>query len=192
MPQVIYAQVQRHTVFDGTNAEQMLVAVQSNWANASISGSSNYPGASATLQVMTDTIPNGGYQVNFAVGDSWLISSAGMYPASSLADEQYYVDLDAYVLARIPQPALAVGYASTPNLGAGASATVSVDMVPSLPDSGYNVAVSLAGSAQLLGALSIIGYSVVSASAVNVDVQNNGLLTLGGATVLVTALHNGA
>jgi hypothetical protein len=84
-----------------------------------------------------------------------------------------------------------VGYAVTPSLIIGASATVAVPMVPALPDAGYNVAVALAGSSQLLGALAILSATVVDADTVNVVIQNNGLLTLAGATVLVTALHNG-
>ncbi len=92
----------------------------------------------------------------------------------------------------VPSPTLAVGYAVTPNLTAGASTTVEVPMVPSLPDSGYNVGVALAGSTQLLGALAILSATVAGSAQVDVVVQNtDGLLTLGGATVLVTALHNG-
>jgi len=63
--------------------------------------------------------------------------------------------------------------------------------VPALPDAGYNVAVALAGSSQLLGALAILSATVAGSAQVDVVVQNNGLLTLAGATVLVTALHNG-
>lgn len=185
---VIFAVTQRHRIFDGTNAADMLAAINISYPDAVISASANYPGASATMTVQ----PWPGYNINFAVGDSWNSVSGGQYPAASLADDSFVVPLEEYILARVPQAALAVGYATTPNLGVGASATVTVDMVPALPDSGYNVAVALAGSAQLLGALQILGHAVVSASAVDVSVQNNGLLTLGGATVLVTALHNGA
>jgi hypothetical protein len=203
MPDVVYAMSQRHHVFDGTDAPALLAAIQVTYPDAVISASANYPGASAMVSVD----PYSGYTLNFAAGDSWGYATNGQYPGASLADPNFGVPLEAYVtavagpiataaasaaVAAIPQPALAVGYEITPNLLAGASATVQVPMVPGLPDAGYNVAVALAGSSQLLGSLQIIGHTVVSASAVNVSVQNtNGLLTLGGATVLVTALHNG-
>lgn len=205
---VIYALTQRHRVFNGTNAEDMLAAVQgAGYPDSYISASANYPGASATLQITTDTnLNNGPYPIDFTVGSSWGFSAGGMYPSFSMADEGIFVPLKQYVedlatpiataaasaaVAALPLPALAVGYAVTPNLIVGASATVTVPMVPSLPDAGYNVAVALSGSAQLLGALQILSATVVSASSVDVSVRNNGLLTLGGATVLVTALHNG-
>lgn len=191
----VFAQTQKHRVFNGSNAADMLAAIQSIYPAATITASANYPGLTATVQILTDIPDNGGYPANFAVGDSWSFTTGGMCPAATLADSQLFVDLESYVAsavaAAVPTPALAVGYAVTPNLIVGASATVSVPMVPPLPDAGYNVAVALSGSAQLLGALQILNVSVVSASAVDVVVKNNGLLTLGGATVLVTALHNG-
>lgn len=191
---VLYALIQRHRVFDGTNAPDMLAAMNlSGFPDAYISASASYPGASATLQIMTDTNPNNGpYPVNFTVGSSWSFAVGGMIPEQYLTDNSFVVPLADFIRDHAPQPALAVGYEITPSLGPGASATVSVPMVPDLPDAGYNVAVALAGSTQLLGSLQILGHTVVSASAVNVSVQNNnGLLTLAGATVLVTALHNG-
>ena len=205
-----YVLVQVHRIFDGTNAADMVAGmVASNYPDANITASANYPGASATLQVRTDLEENGGYLVNFAVGDSWYVTQsgqAGMFPAASLANAGYMVDFDSFVtdvcgpiataaasaaLSAVPVPMVAVGYATTPSLLVGASAAVNVDMSPALPDSGYNVAVALAGSAQLLGALAILGHTVVDADTVEVRIQNNGLLTLAGATILVTALHNG-
>lgn len=193
MPETVYALTHRNLVFDGTNVEDLLDFVHmAGYPNAYISASANYPGASATLSMMNDLPEESGQLVTFAVGDAWNLPYNGKMPASALADTAYGVDLDAYILARIPAATLAVGYATTPNLGAGASAAVNVPMVPSLPDAGYNVGVALTGSAQLLGALAILGYDVVDADTVEVRIQNtNGLLTLAGATILVTALHNG-
>ncbi len=191
---VIYVPCHVHRVFDGTNLPDMLEKLAISYPAGYVSASASYPGASATFQWTTDTNPNNGpYTIDFAVGDSWLSVQNGLYPASLLADPtQYAVPLAEFVRDNAPQPALAVGYEITPNLLAGASATVQVAMVPGLPDAGYNVAVALTGSAQLLGSLQILGHTVISASAVNVSIQNNnGLLALGGATVLVTALHNG-
>jgi hypothetical protein len=193
---LIYVPVFRHRIFDGTNADDMLAGMLAPYPASYISASANYPGASATLQIRTDTSENGGFANNFSVGDSWQLNgNYGQVPYYSLADINYAVPLSAFcdtrVALAITNPTLAVGYAVTPSLIIGASATVAVPMVPSLPDAGYNVAVALAGSSQLLGALAILGHSVVDADTVNVVIQNNGLLTLAGATVLVTALHNG-
>lgn len=179
-------------LFDGSNAQDMLDAVAALYPNAVISASSNYPGASATLTVVTDLDPNNAPStIPFSVGEGFNLVAGGSYPVASLADATGMTSLAEFVRDHAPAPALAVGYGSTPNILVGASATVTVPMVPALPDAGYNVAVALAGSAQLLGSLQILGHTVVSASAVDVTVKNNGLLALAGATVLVTALHNG-
>jgi hypothetical protein len=190
---VIYVLAHRHRVFDGTNIPDLLDAIRTYYPAAYVSASANYPGASATCTVMSDTeVNNGPVPYHFSVGDSWLPSQGGQFSAAVLEDTSYAVPLVNFIRDNAPAPALAVGYEITPNLEAGASATVVVPMVPALPDAGYNVVVSLAGSGQLLGSLQIMGHTVVSASAVNVDILNtNGVLELGGATVLVTALHNG-
>lgn len=191
---VIFVLTQRHRVFDGTNLDDIVDAIIIPYPNSTVTASANYPGASATFQVTTDTPLNGGQEINFSVGDGWLISMNERYPAEVLANEAFVVPLADFIAGQLPVPAaltLAVGYAVVPSLVVSASATVTVPMVPALPDAGYSVAVALAGSAQLLGALAILGHTVVDADTVEVTVQNNGLLTLGGATVLVTALHNG-
>lgn len=189
---VIYVLSHRHRVFDGTNIAELLEVLDVAYPDGYVSASASYPGASATFSFVTDTNPNNGpVTIDFQVGDSWLPIQNGRYPAAVLADTSYAVPLVEYIRDNAPQAALAVGYGVVPSLLVGASATVTVPMVPSLPDAGYSVAMALAGSAQLLGALQILGHTVVSASAVDVSVRNNGLLTLGGATVLVTALHNG-
>lgn len=82
---------------------------------------------------------------------------------------------------------LSVGVAETPLLLAGASAVVAVTLVPAMPDSSFNAYAQLFGAANILASLSITGVSVVDADTVNVTVQNTGLLTLGGAHVIVNA-----
>jgi hypothetical protein len=192
----VYVSSILHRVFDGTNADDILDGFLAPYPASYISASANYPGASATLQIRTDTPENGGFANNFTVGDAWQLNgNYGVYSAAVLTDTSYAVPLSAFcdtrVALAITNPTLAVGYAVTPSLIIGASATVAVPMVPSLPDAGYNVAVALAGSAQLLGGLAILSATVAGSAQVDVVVQNNGLLTLAGATVLVTALHNG-
>lgn len=200
MSDVLYTLTQRHRFFDGTNAPEMLDAVVLvGNTNAYVSGSANYPGSAATLQIRSDTPENGGVMYTFTVGDSFKIAfdgSAGQFDSNVFDVDYtwYFTPLEEFILSVLPATVpttLAMGYEVTPSLGVGASATVSVPMVPALPDSGYNVAVALAGSAQLLGALAILSATVAGSAQVDVVVQNNGLLTLGGATVLVTALHNG-
>lgn len=193
----VYVPTYLFRLFDGTNAPDILAPIQLGYPNAYISASANYPGSAATLQIKTDPDPNNAPATyNFQAGDYWQLNQfGGVFSPEVLADVSYAISASAFVseqvAAVLPTATLAVGYAVTPNLAVGASATVSVDMVPALPDAGYNVGVALAGSAQLLGALAILSATVAGSAQVDVVVQNNGLLTLGGATVLVTALHNG-
>lgn len=191
MTDSLYAMTQVHRIFNGTNVTELMDAVRVTFPNAVITASANYPGEDATVQVTTAAPMDGGYVANFRVGDSWAFG-IGQFVRETLTDPYQMTALTDLVLTTVPVPALAVGYETTPDLTAGASATVQVPMVPALPDSGYNVAVALAGPSQLLGSLQILSHTVISANAVNVAVQNNnGSLTLGGATILVTALHNG-
>lgn len=182
-------------VFDGFNQQEMWDDLLLQYPNMTVTASSS-PSASATFTIVTD-LPNNGPQThNYSVGDGFSRIGPGYgYMSSTTLADILFVQIENYVDGRIaaaaPAPTLAVGYAVTPSLGIGASATVNVDMVPALPDSGYNVAVALAGSSQLLGALAILSATVAGSAQVDVVVQNNGLLTLAGATVLVTALHNG-
>jgi len=197
MPDPIFVSVSPVKVFDGFNQADMWSELLLNWPNMTVTASSS-PSASATFTIVTDLPNNGPQTLTWNVGDGFSRLGPvlnGLVSAYTIANEPTVTDLGAFVDTRIaaaaPVPTLAVGYAITPSLVVGASATVAVPMVPALPDSGYNVAVALAGSAQLLGALAILSASVVDTDTVNVVVQNNGLLTLAGATVLVTALHNG-
>jgi hypothetical protein len=192
MDDAYYAMTQRHRVFTGFNAESVLEDVLIGWPNATITASTDYPGETAMLEITTDIPNNGGYPAQFHVGDSWHAVSGTLYTVAMKADTTYMVPLADFVRDVAPQAAMAVGYGTTPSLAVGASATVTVPMVPDLPEEGHNVAIGLAGSAQLLGALQITGHTVVSASAVDVSVRNSfGSQALGGATVLVTALRNG-
>lgn len=92
-----------------------------------------------------------------------------------------------YESALVPSLALSSGSLSTPLLGASASTTLGVPLAPAQPSSAYEVAATLAGSAALLNDLEITAVAIVDADTVNVTVRNNGLVSLGGATVIVTA-----
>jgi len=180
-----YSHIIQATLYDGANYTEMTEAASAYYAHTNyttpVAFVSAYPGLGDLFTIQTDQ-----YSFNLEPGQ-WLVQDKDVvYATNNTPHFEAF-----YRLPDLLTPTLAVGYAVTPSLGIGASATVSVDMVPALPDAGYNVAVALAGSAQLLGALAILSATVAGSAQVDVVVQNNGLLTLAGATVLVTALHNG-
>lgn len=84
---------------------------------------------------------------------------------------------------------LGAGVATVPSLIGGASTTVSVTLSPSMPDTSYQKVAILTGGASLLATLSITSTAIVDEDTVNVTVQNTGLVTLAGATVLVMAIN---
>lgn len=95
-------------------------------------------------------------------------------------------DLTAEVASLGGASVRSVGIAAVPTLLLGASTTVAVQLSPAMPDSSYTArAFKFAGVS--LSDLNITSVTVVDADTVNVGVQNVGLLTLTGASVLVTA-----
>lgn len=90
-------------------------------------------------------------------------------------------------LPETPVLTLAAGYALTPNILASASANVAVDLDTTMSGTGYEASAVLAGASSLLGSLAITAVSITDANTVTVTVQNNGILALAGATVIVTA-----
>lgn len=179
-----YSHVIQALMYDGANHTEMTTAASAYYTHSNFTSPiafvSAYPSSGNTITIVTDQ-----YQFIMQPGQ-WLVQDKDVIYSTNNTPhfEAFY---------RLPEgPTISVGYETTPNLSAGASATVNVPMVPALPDAGYAIAVSLAGSSQLLGALAILSSTVAGSAQVDVVVQNtDGLLTLGGATVLVTALHNG-
>lgn len=86
-----------------------------------------------------------------------------------------------------PVITLAAGYALTPNISASASANVAVDLDTTMSGTTYQASAVLAGSASLLGDLDITAVAITDSNTVTVTVQNNGVIALAGATVIVTA-----
>lgn len=83
---------------------------------------------------------------------------------------------------------LAMGYALTPSIAAsGGTANIAVDLDTTLSGTGYQAKAVLAGTSDLLADLDITAVVVTDNNTVTVTVQNNGLLALSGATVIVTA-----
>lgn len=110
------------------------------------------------------------------------LDSAAVEELSEALDE-----LEETVEALNTSPAVrSVGIAPVPLLLLGASTTVAVQLSPSMPDSSYTArAFKFAGVS--LTDLNITSVTVVDADTVNVGVQNTGLVTLTGTSVLVTA-----
>lgn len=88
------------------------------------------------------------------------------------------------------KPMISAGTASVPSLGVNASTNVVVTLKLPMADTNYQAVPVLTGTTQLLGSLSITASTILTASTVQVTVQNTGLLTLAGATALVVALSN--
>lgn len=87
----------------------------------------------------------------------------------------------------VPDVTLAMGYALTPTILASASANVAVDLDTTMSGTSYEASAVLAGSASLLADLAITAVTITDNNTVTVTVQNNGLVSLSGATVIVTA-----
>lgn len=81
----------------------------------------------------------------------------------------------------------AMGIAPVPTLLLGQDTTVAVQIQPAMPDSGYTAYAAIFGGVNL-GDLSITSVSVVDTDTVNVAVDNGGLGTVSGVTLLVHAI----
>lgn len=141
-----------------------------------------------------DIVSDNGTTLVFEDGDNNThTASAGDYliRQSNLLDDFPEVQTPAeYAQNWIPEPilSLAAGYALTPNItGSGGTANVGVDLDSTLSGTSYQASAVLAGTSTLLADLVITAVSITDANTVTVTVQNNGLLALAGATVIVTA-----
>lgn len=85
---------------------------------------------------------------------------------------------------------ISVGFAVVPTLLLSQSATVTVTLEVPFFDAAYSAVALLSGSLNLLGALQVNSVTVVDEDTVDVVVQNTGLVTLSGASVLVVATKN--
>lgn len=117
--------------------------------------------------------------------NDWLIANqvSDGYPTVMSPSEyaEYFVE--------IPEAlTLGAGYALTPSIaGSGGTANVAVDLDTTFADTGYQAKAVLAGTSALLADLDITAVAKTDANTVTVTVQNNGLIALAGATVIVTA-----
>lgn len=79
------------------------------------------------------------------------------------------------------------GSAAVGALALGASKDVVVAIAPTMPDTGYTPVATIAGSASLLGAVSVQGIVATTTTSVTVRVQANSVLSA-GITVNVVAV----
>lgn len=82
---------------------------------------------------------------------------------------------------------VAAGQATVPALLLGATTTVQVTIRPAMPDITYAASALVVGGTNVLSALSVQSWTVVSASRVDVTVKAAGVLSAGAAQVLVIA-----
>lgn len=85
---------------------------------------------------------------------------------------------------------IALGVNSVPTLLGAAQATVQVAIKPTFADTNYQATAVVTGAVNLLASLSVLSVTVVNGTRVDVVVRNTGLLSLSGASVLVSAIHN--
>lgn len=85
---------------------------------------------------------------------------------------------------------ISAGTAGVPTLLLAQSATVVVTLKIPFFDTSYTAVAAISGSLNLLGALQINSVTIIDEDTVNVVVQNTGLVTLSGASVLVIATKN--
>ncbi len=173
--------VQYHTyiVYDGTNSAAVLAFCQMDPSTAVWSIESETGGV-LTLKQVYDAPAFYELGVGDLVVTIGAPGQAGPNPMGANAFADFYKPL--------PPAALSLGTATTPNIGANAQATVTVTLAPAQSSATYLAASALAGSSQLLGALSILSTTIVDADTVDVVVKNTGLLALAGATVVVSAV----
>jgi len=177
-------------IYDGTNSADFNTAI------------SNFTIVSEVGGVLTFDSDNPGYVANTGDWIIWLQGAvANVFSPSQFAtflttvptDERVddlatdLTTLEAVVDALGDAAMLSVGAAAVPTLLASAQVTVSVTLYPTLPDTSYTPHTQLFGGINL-GPLEILSTTVVSTTVVDVVVRNNGLLSLTGATLLVSAV----
>jgi len=160
--------------YDGTNGSYII----DTWLSGSVTLISD-TGTTLTWENFEESVNHvdiNGWLTKFEVSDQ---DPQGWSNANYLSQ---FVELPSP-----PVLVLASGYALTPNILASASANVAVDLDTTMSGTSYEASAVLAGASSLLGSLAITSVAITDTNTVTVTVQNNGLLALAGATVVVTA-----
>lgn len=137
-----------------------------------------------------NSLPSGNFTVTTG---QWVVSTYGQCQifANEAAWRAIYIDYATKAdLGTATMPVTAIGVASVPTLLGATQTTVQVTIRPTLPSTSYSVASAVTGAVNLLASLSVLSTTVVSTSRVDVVVRNTGLLSLTGASVIVTAVMN--
>lgn len=115
----------------------------------------------------------------------WVVKSSDTDgDPEQLTNAQY---LASYVEIDPPTLTLSMGYALTPNITASGSANVAVDLDTTMSGTSYEATAVLTGTSALLTDLDITAVAITDNNTVTVTVQNNGIIALAGATVVVAA-----
>lgn len=158
--------------YDGTNGS----FIAGTWCTAI-----TFVSDSGTVFVYKD-IDNNNQTVNL---DEWLVITQVTDGYPTIQTPSNYADN----FVEIPEAlTLAAGYALTPSItGSGGTANVVVNLDTTFPDTGYQAKAVLTGTSALLTDLEITDVTITDADTVTVEVTNNGLIALAGATVVVVA-----
>lgn len=173
----------RSLQYDGTNSADVLALAQlktnvSDWAIQSETGG-----------ILTLSFDQSGPDTVSFAEDDWAVFIPNIMQLAAWPPSLYN---DYFGL--VPAPAdfrLSMGYALTPAILGGNSATVAVQISPGQASESYQARAVLTGASSLLSELEITSVSVVDTDTVNVVVHNTGLISLSGATVVVTTLSVG-
>lgn len=165
-------------LYDGTNAADIMAYL------------TPFPGINPVLSGTTITgIPGAAGPSGMSVGDSLVryVDRGPVMARTAARMVQFYGDdFDADDETDV----IALGIAGVPTLLGGVAVNIDVTIRPAYSDTSYQATAALSGTVSLLAALSIISVTIISGSVVRVRVQNTGLLSLSGAQVVVTTIHN--
>jgi hypothetical protein len=156
--------------YDGTNAAFIAGCLNDGSVNSS-------SGSTCNLQV--------GESFNFDCPvNHWVLVQDGNYNGVLTPE-----DFEALWVV-VPSAVAGIGVEPIPTLGASTQTTVSVNIVPPMLNEDFTAAPGISGAANLLANLTVLSHSIVDESTVDVVVRNNGLLSLGGATLFVVCTPN--
>lgn len=161
--------------YDGTNSSDVLPIFQYNGWTASITSEVGGVLTIHAIEWNEDFVLNTG---DWAYNDKEMPNSHGFIATDALFNDLFF------------KTEISVGFASVPTLLLSQSATVTVTLKIPFFDSNYSAVALISGALNLLGALQVNSVTVVDEDTVNVVVQNTGLVTLSGASVLVVATKN--
>lgn len=85
-------------------------------------------------------------------------------------------------------PDIAMGIATVPTIAGSTTVNVDVTIKPTVPSTSYSCSAVLTGSVSLLATLSLLSTTMLNTSTVRCSVRNTGLLSLGGAFLIATAV----